>query len=92
MARGGVNLLLAALKTLSDLMKVQGYPGSQSHSVMKAGSLGEAGGEDANESEDGKGCEEEVVAAGEAAVEPVVAEEWSGHVSEKNAEQEVERD
>lgn len=82
MARGGANLLPAALKKLSGLMRVQGYPGSQSHPVMGVGSLGGAGGEDENESEDGKGCEVEAVAAGEAAVDPAVTGEWSGHVSE----------
>lgn len=79
---GEATLLLAASKKLSDLRKVQGYPGSQSHSVMKAGSLGEADGEDENENEDAKGCEAEAVAAGEDAEGPAVAGEWSGHVSE----------
>lgn len=92
MARGGANLLLAASKKLSDLMRVQGCPGSQSHPVMRAASLGGAGGEDENESEDERGCEVEAVAAGEAAVDPAVAEEWCGHVSEKNAKQEAEQD
>ncbi len=92
MARGGANLLPAASETLSDLMRVQGCPGSQSHPVMKAGSLGGAGGEDENESEDAKGCEVEAVAAGEAAAGPAVAGEWSGHVSERNAKQEAEQD
>lgn len=50
--------------------------------MMGVGSLGGAGGEDENESEDGKGCEVEAVAAGEAAVDPAVTGEWSGHVSE----------
>lgn len=86
------NLPLAASETLSDLMRVQGCPGSQSHPVMRAGSLGGAGGEDENESEDAKGCEVEAVAAGEAAVDPAVAGEWSGHVSEKNVKQEAEQD
>lgn len=90
MARGGATLLPAASEKLSDLMRVQGCPGSQSYPVMRAGSLGGAGDEDENESEDEKGCE--AVAAGEAAVEPAVAGEWSGHVSEKNAKQEAERD
>lgn len=49
-------------------------------------------GEDENGSEDEKGCEVQAVAAGEAAVGPAVAGEWSGHVSEKNAKQEVEQD
>lgn len=60
--------------------------------MMKAGSLGGVGGEDENESEDAKGCEVEAAAAGEAAVDPAVAGEWSGHVSEKNAKQEAEQD
>lgn len=92
MATAGANLLPAALERLSDLMRVQGSPGSQSHPVMRAGSLGGAGGEDENESEDAKGCEVEAVAAGEAAVDPAVAGEWSGHVSEKNAEQGAKQD
>lgn len=92
MARGGANLLPAASETLSDLMTVQGCPESQSHPVMRAGSLGAVGGEDENESEDEKGCEAEAVAAGEAAGDPAVAGEWSGHVSEKNAKQEAEQD
>lgn len=91
-ARGGVNLLPAASEKLSDLMRVQGCPVSQSHSAMSAGSLGGAGGEDGNENEDETGCEVEAVAAGEAAVGPAVAGGWSGHVSEKNAKQEAERD
>lgn len=89
---GEAILLLAASKKLSDLRKVQGYPGSQSHSVMKAGSLGEVGGEDENENEDEKGCEAEVVAAGGDAVGSAVAGEWSGYVSEKNAKQEAAQD
>lgn len=91
MVREGANLLLAALEKLSDLMRVQECPGSQSHPVMRAGNLGGVGGEDENESEDEKGCEVGVVAAGEAAVKPAVFGEWSGHVSEKNAKQEVEQ-
>lgn len=59
---------------------------------MRNGSLGGVGGGDGNESEDEKGCEVEAVAAGVAAVEPAVAGEWSGHVSERNAKQEAERD
>lgn len=58
---------------------------------MRAGTLGGADG-DENESEDEKGCEAEAVAAGEAAVDPVVAGEWSGHVSEKNAKQGAKQD
>lgn len=73
-------------------MRVQGCPESQSHPGMKAGSLGGAGGEDENESEDEKECVVEAVAAGEAAVYPAVAEEWSGHVSEKNAKQVAKQD
>ena len=87
----GANLLPAASEKLSDLMRVQGCPGSQSHQAMRVGSLGGAGGEDGNESEDEKGCEVEAVAAGEAAVVSAVAGEWSGHGSEKNAKQEAER-
>lgn len=90
MARGVANLLPAASEKLSDLMRVQGCPGSQSHPVMRAESLGGAGG-DGNESEDEKGCEVEAVAAGVAAVDPAVTGEWSGHVSEKNAKQEAEQ-
>lgn len=60
--------------------------------MMRAGSLGGAGGEDENESEDEKGGEVEAVAAEEAAVDPVVAGEWSGHVSEKNAKQGAKQD
>lgn len=82
MVKGAANLLPAASEKLSDLTRAQGYPGSQSHPVMRNGSLGGAGGEDGNESEDEKGCEVEAVAAGAAAVEPAVAGEWSGHVSE----------
>lgn len=74
------------------MMRVQECPGSQSHPVMRAGSLGGAGGEDENESEDEKGGEVEAVAAEEAAVDPVVAGEWSGHVSEKNAKQGAKQD
>lgn len=74
------------------MMRVQECPGSQSHPVMRAGSLGGAGDEDENESEDEKGCEVEAVAAEEAAVDPVVAGEWSGHVSEKNAKQGAKQD
>lgn len=58
---------------------------------MRAESLGGEGGEDENESEDEKGCEVEAAAAGEVAVESVVAGEWSGHVSEKSAKQEAEQ-
>lgn len=50
--------------------------------MMKAGSQGEAGGEDENENEDEKGCEAEVVAAVEDAEGPAVAGEWSDYVSE----------
>lgn len=89
---GEATLLLAASKKLFDLRKAQEYPGSQNHSVMKAGSLGEAGGEDENVNEHEKGCEVEAAAAGEDAVGPAVAGEWSGHVSEKNAKQEEEQD
>ena len=89
MVRGGANLLLAASEKLSDLMRVQGCPGSQNHPVMRAGSLGGEGGEDGNESEDEKGSEVGAVAAGEVAVNSVVVGEWSGHVSEKNAKQEA---
>lgn len=92
MARAGANLLPAALEKLSDLMREQGCLGSQSHPVMKAGRLGGAGGEDENESEDEKECVEEAVAAGEAAVSPAVAEEWSGYGSEKNAKQVAKQD
>lgn len=59
---------------------------------MRAGSLGGVGGEDENESEDEIGCEVEAVAAGEAAAGPAVTGEWSGHVSAKNAKQEVVQD
>lgn len=90
MARGVANLLPAASEKLSDSMRVQGCPGSQSHPVMRAGSLGGAGG-DGNESEDEKGCEVEAVAAGVAAAWPAVAGEWSGCVSEKNAKREAEQ-
>lgn len=82
MARGAASLLPAASEKLSDLMRVQGCPGSQSHPVMRNGSLGGAGGADGNESEDEKGCEVEAAAAGAAAVEPAVTGEWSGHVNE----------
>lgn len=68
-----------------------GCPGSQSHRGMEVGSLGEVGGEDENESGGEKGSEVEGVVAGEAAVESVVAGEWSGYVSEKNAKREEER-
>lgn len=88
MARGGANLLPVASERLSDLMRVQECPGSQSLPVMRAGSLGGEGGEDENESGDGTGCEVEAVAAGEAAGVAAVVGEWSGHVSEKNAKQE----
>ncbi len=60
--------------------------------MMRAGSLGGAGGVDENESEDERGYEVEAVAAGGAAVDPAVAGEWSGHVSEKNAEQGAKQD
>lgn len=92
MARVGANQLPVASEKLFDLMRVQGCPGSQSHSVMRAGSLDGAGGEDENECEDEKGCEVEAVAAGEAAVGLAVAGEWSGHVSEKNVKQAVKQD
>lgn len=59
---------------------------------MRAGSLGGAGGEDENESEDEKECVVEAVAAGKAVVYPAVAEKWSGHVSEKNAKQVAKQD
>lgn len=72
-------------------MKVQECPGSQSYPVMMAGSLGGEGDEDGNENEDEKECEVEAVAAGEVAVQSAVTGEWSGHVSEKNAKQEVEQ-
>lgn len=90
MARGVANLLPAASEKLSDLMRVQGYPESQSHPVMRAGSLGGEGG-DGNESEDERGCEVVAVAAGAAAVLTAVAGERSGHVSVKNAKQEAEQ-
>lgn len=89
---GVANQLPAASAKLSDWMRVQGCPGSQSHLATKAGSSGGAGGGDENESEDEKGCEVEVVAAGEVAVYPAVAEEWRDHESEKNAEQEAKQD
>ena len=90
-AKGGATLLPAALEKLSDLMRGQGCPGSQSHSAMRAGSLGGAGGEDENENEDEKGCEAEAVAEGEAVVDPAVAGEWSDCVSEENAKREAEQ-
>lgn len=92
MARGGADLLPAASEKLSDLTREQECPGSQSHPAMMAGSLGGAGGEDENESEDEKGCEVEAVAAAGAAEDPAVIGEWSGHVSEKNAVQEAVQD
>lgn len=91
MAGGGVSPLPAASEKLSDLMRGQGCPGSQSHLGMRVGSLGGAGGEDENENEDETGCEAGAVAAGEAAGEAAAAGEWSGHVSVKNAKQEAER-
>lgn len=91
MAKGGASLLPAASEKLSDLMRVQECPGSQSYPVMMAESLGGEDGEDGNESENERGCEVEVVAVGEVAVESAVIGEWSGHVSEKNAKQEVEQ-
>lgn len=90
--RGGANLLPVASEKLSDLMTGQGCPGSQSHPEMKAGRLGGADGEDENENVDETGYEEEAVVAGAAAVESVETGKWSGHVSEKNAKQEVEQD
>lgn len=59
---------------------------------MRNGSPGGVGGGDGNEGEDEKGCEVEAVAAGAAVVKHAVTGEWSGHVSEKNAKQEAERD
>lgn len=91
MVKAGANLFPAASEKLSDLMKVQECPGSQSHSETRAGSLGGEGGEDENESEHEKGCDVEAAAAEEAAVEPAVAGGWSGHVSEMNAKQGVEQ-
>lgn len=91
MVMGGANLFPAASEKLSDLMRVQECPESQSHSERRAGSPGGEGGEDENESEHGKGCEVEAAAAEEAAVEPAVVGELSGHVSEMNAKQEVEQ-
>lgn len=92
MARGGANQLLAASEKLSDLMRGQGCPESQSRSKMRAESLGEVDGECENGNEDGKGCEVEAVAAGGSDVRFVGAGQWSGHVSENYEEQEVERD
>lgn len=91
MARAAANPLPAASEKLSDWMRVQGCPGSQSHPVMRNGSLGGAGGGDGNESEDEKGREVEVAVAGAAAVGPAVTA-WSGYVSGKNARQEAEQD
>lgn len=92
MARAAANLLPAASEKLSDLMREQGFPESQSHPAMRVGSLGGVGGEDENESDDETECEVEAVAAGMAAVYPAAAEVWSGHVSEKNAKQVVKQD
>lgn len=90
-AKGGANLLPAASEKLSDWMRVQECPGSQSYPVMMAGSLGGEDDEDGNESEDERGCGVEVAAAGVVAVASAVIGEWSGHVSEKNAKREVEQ-
>lgn len=90
MARAGVNLLPAASEKLSDLTRAQGFPESQSHLAMRAGSLGGADG--ANESEDETECVVEAVAVGKAAVRPAEAEQWSGHGNEKNAKQVVKQD
>lgn len=91
-AMGGASPLPAASEKLSDLMRVQECPGSQSYPVMMAGSLGGEDDEDGNESEDERGNEVEAVVAGVVAVESAVIGEWSGHVSEKNAKREVEQD
>lgn len=90
MARAGVSPLPAASEKLSGLMRVQGFPESQSHLVTRAGSLGGADG--VNESEDETECVSEAVAVGRVAVLPAVAEEWSGHGNEKNAKQVVKQD
>lgn len=90
-AKGGASPLPAASEKLSDLMRAQECPGSQNYPVMLAASLGGEDDEDGNESEDERGCGVEVVAAGEVAVESAVTGERSGHVSEKNAKQEVEQ-
>lgn len=77
---------------LSDLMREQGCPGSQSHSEKRVERLGAESGVDGNEHEYVRGCVVEAVAAVGPVRWSVGAEEWSGHVHANYEEQEVEPD